>query len=173
MAISTASKGIGGMKGIPMRALAFTAAVGLAAPLLAGERAAQMPAWMAGGWELSNGPQWVDEYWTPPRAGMMIGNSRTGKGEELQFFEQLSIVRKPDGSLSYIAMPKGAPTTEFALTRSGPMMIEFTNPAHDYPQRIKYWREGCELRAEISLIDGTKAERWTYRPVAAKAQRRN
>ena len=44
-------------------------------------------------------------------------------------------------------------------------MIEFTNPAHDYPQRIRYWREGDKLIAEIALIDGKRAVSWTYEPV--------
>jgi hypothetical protein len=39
----------------------------------------------------------------------------------------------------------------------------FANPAHDYPQRIRYWLEGNALNAEISRIDGSKTVRWTYR----------
>ncbi len=39
----------------------------------------------------------------------------------------------------------------------------FANAAHDYPQRIRYWREGETLNAEISLLDGSKAMRWQYK----------
>ena len=43
--------------------------------------------------------------------------------------------------------------------------VEFANPAHDYPQRIRYWRQGKLLMAEVSKMDGSKALRWNYRPV--------
>ena len=39
------------------------------------------------------------------------------------------------------------------------------NPAHDYPQRIRYWRQGKLLMAEFSKLDGSQTERWNYRPV--------
>ena len=41
--------------------------------------------------------------------------------------------------------------------------MTFTNPAHDYPQRISYRRDGEELVAEVSLLDGSEANRWRYR----------
>jgi hypothetical protein len=41
--------------------------------------------------------------------------------------------------------------------------IIFVNPAHDYPQRIRYWQDGRRLNAEISLKDGSRAMRWLYR----------
>lgn len=40
--------------------------------------------------------------------------------------------------------------------------VEFTNAAHDYPQRIRYEIKGDKLEAEMSLIDGSKPVRWTY-----------
>jgi hypothetical protein len=40
--------------------------------------------------------------------------------------------------------------------------ITFVNAAHDYPQRIRYWRDGRDLMAEVSLADGSKAQRWRY-----------
>jgi hypothetical protein len=42
--------------------------------------------------------------------------------------------------------------------------VTFLNAEHDFPQRVRYWREGRELVAEISLKDGTKAQRWRYVP---------
>jgi hypothetical protein len=41
--------------------------------------------------------------------------------------------------------------------------VTFVNAVHDYPQRIRYWREGEEMFAEISLADGSKPVRWRYR----------
>lgn len=43
--------------------------------------------------------------------------------------------------------------------------IVFADPAHDYPQRIRYWRDGAMLRAEISKMDGSRVNRWAYVPM--------
>ena len=51
------------------------------------------------------------------------------------------------------------------MTNQGTRMIEFSNPAHDYPQRIRYWREGDTLHAEIALLDGSRAVQWSYAPM--------
>ncbi len=43
--------------------------------------------------------------------------------------------------------------------------IAFVNAAHDYPQRIHYWREGARLKVRISLLDGSRAAEWDYAPM--------
>ena len=54
---------------------------------------------------------------------------------------------------------------EFAMTGQTAESIQFSNPAHDYPQRIRYWRDGKTLNAEIALIDGSRAVQWSYSPM--------
>ena len=98
-------------------------------------------------------------------AGLMIGAARMGKGDTLQMWESTRIERKADGSISFFAQPRGVPAAEFPLVAHGDGMIEFANPAHDYPQRIRYWREGRLLKARISLIDGSKPMEWSYAPL--------
>src|SRR3546814_14940967 len=105
------------------------------------------------------GELWADEYWTPPRGGIMVGAARIGAGEALGVFEHTRIVRKADGTLAFFAQPFGRPAAEFPMVAVGDRMIEFANPAHDYPQRIRYWREGDRLTARISLMDGRSEER--------------
>lgn len=124
-----------------------------------------LPGWMAGAWAQSDGDSWADEYWTPPRGGLMIGAARNGKAMVLIGWETTRIERGSDGALTFIAMPNGASPTAFPMVRSGLTEIVFANPAHDYPQRIRYWREGPELLAEISLTDGSKPMRWRYGPL--------
>jgi hypothetical protein len=41
-------------------------------------------------------------------------------------------------------------------------MVEFANRGHDYPQRVRYWREGPALKARISRMDGSDAAEWSY-----------
>lgn len=130
------------------------------------EEDAPFPVWLAGAWSLAgDGGTWTEEFWTHPRAGMMIGASREGQGETLRSWESIRILRTEDGSLTYVPMPNGRAPVEFALSGQGTQMIEFANPAHDFPQRIRYWREGDTLNAEIALIDGSGAIQWSYAPM--------
>lgn len=124
-----------------------------------------LPEWMAGTWMMEDGAQWADEVWTDPRGGIMLGVARMGFGSQLQSWETTQIRFKPDGTVSYFAQPQGRAPTEFPLVLISAEAIEFANPAHDYPQRIRYWRQGKLLMAEISKLDGSDAMRWNYRPV--------
>lgn len=129
-----------------------------------------LPEWLHGAWaEKRDGQKWADEFWTPPRGGIMMGAARMGDGERLSLFEHTRIVRQPDGQLHFIAQPFGKPPSPFPMVASGNQMIEFANPAHDYPQRIRYWRDGNNLHARISLMDGSKAIEWRYQPMGSAA----
>lgn len=150
-----------------MRAIIAALVMTMAGPALANDSIAVLPGWMAGAWEHTEGQSWSDEFWTPPRGGIMIGAARTGKGDALAIFEHTRIVRKPDGTLAFLAQPRGVPASEFPLVAAGATMVEFANPAHDYPQRVRYWREGALLKARISLMDGSNQMEWTYRPMGA------
>lgn len=147
----------------------FAAAAALAlaatAPAAAAPGAAALPEWMAGTWMMEDGANWSDEVWMDPRGGIMLGVARSGFGPQLQFWETSQIRIKPDGSLSLFAQPNGKAPSEFPMVLHSEDAIEFANPAHDYPQRIRYWRQGQLLMAEISKIDGSDAVRWNFRPV--------
>ena len=130
-----------------------------------------LPDWLHGAWnEARPNGGWADEFWTPPRGDMMIGAARMGDARRLWMFEHTRIVRDPAGGLLFIAQPQGSPPAEFPLVATGDQMLEFANSAHDYPQRIRYWREGKELRARTSLMDGSKAMEWRYQPMGGAAR---
>jgi len=138
----------------------------LAAPLSAeAPKGASLPGWMAGTWMNEEGANWTDEVWTDPRGGMMLGISRTGFGPQLDDWEIVRIEQRRDGSMAYVAQPGGKGAVEFPMVLVSDAAIEFANPSHDYPQRIRYWRQGKLLVAEISLLDGSRAMRWNYRQV--------
>lgn len=124
-----------------------------------------LPAWMAGTWAMQDGAAWGDEIWTDPRGGMMIGVGRSGFGSELKSWEITRIAADAEGKVSFIARPKGEAETVFPMVLVSEQAIEFANPQHDYPQRIRYWRQGKLLMAEISKLDGSDAVRFNYRPV--------
>lgn len=125
--------------------------------------AQEMPGWMTGAWQQEDGEGWSDEYWTPLRGDMMIGASRSGTGEKLNFWEQMRIQKEDDGAVVLWAVSGDQKPVRFAATVSGENAIVFENAGHDYPQRIHYWREGSELKAEISLIDGSKPVQFRFR----------
>lgn len=124
-----------------------------------------LPAFMAGTWMMEDGAEWSDELWSDAKGNLMLGVARSGFGSEVKSWEMARIERKADGSISYFAQPKGAAPTEFRQALRSADAVEFANAANDFPQRIRYWRQGQLLMAEISKLDGSGAVRWNYRPV--------
>ena len=154
--------------GMKMRAAAAAALLGAAPPAVPDVNDL---GWMAGCWEQREGDRWTEECWTAPRGGLMLGSSRAGRGDRISEWESLRIQSEaPNGDgpvvrLGYFASPGGNGWTLFAWSRNDGPGITFFNVANDYPQRIRYWREGAALVAEIALEDGSKARRWRYRKV--------
>ena len=118
-----------------------------------------MPGWMAGCWVEKSEKAWTEECWTSARGGVMIGSGRTGAGETVRSWEAMQILAEP-GGLAFYAAPRGLNRTRFVARADG-QGVTFVNPATDYPQRVRYWREGEALLAEISLAYGSRAKRWT------------
>jgi Domain of unknown function (DUF6265) len=144
--------------GLTLAALALGGASGPAP-------SATAPDWLAGRWVEIKGQEWTEESWVPMRGGVMLSAGRSGAGDKLYGWEQNRIERGADGVLTYWAAPGGAAPTAFPMLSATKDAIIFANPSHDFPQRIHYWREGKELRARISLIDGSKAMEWRYQPM--------
>jgi hypothetical protein len=117
---------------------------------------------MTGCWNLVEKDRWTQECWMEPKAGLMLGASREGRGDRLSSWEQLRVEQAADGSITLMASPRGRPAVPFKARVVSANAVEFTNGAHDYPQRIRYELKGDRLEAEISLIDGSKPVKWTY-----------
>ena len=119
--------------------------------------------WMSGRWESLSGDFWVEEIWSAPRGGTMVAVSRTGEADTLRAFEYIRLQRGQDGRLAYIASPNGGPAVAFSLVEMGAASATFANPAHDFPQLIRYEREDEAMRATISASDGSNSMTWTFR----------
>mgnify|MGYP003576552750 CR=1 FL=1 len=119
--------------------------------------------WLVGDWVSEADGRWTEESWSSPRGAMMIGYSRSGRGDVLREFEFLRIAAGEGGALAYLAQPQGRAPVAFPLVRHDRTSATFENAAHDYPQRIAYARSGDTLTATISKIDGSKPRSWTYR----------
>lgn len=123
------------------------------------------PGWLSGGW-LSQSPEgkWTEEWWTPAKAGVMLGAGRSGTGDKLEWWEQTRI-KVADGKLRFCALPKGQAGACFAATKVEANEIVFENPGHDFPNKVAYRREGSDLLAEISGTSSTNLQRWRFRRI--------
>lgn len=101
-----------------------------------------------------------------PKGNSMIGMHRdVGKGRTLGF-EFLRIEQQGD-AIVYLSMPNGrSPATPFPLKEVGDLRVVFENLAHDFPQRIIYWKDGADLRARIEGTANGKirGQEWRWSP---------
>ncbi len=157
-----------------MRAIAVLMLLGLAAPAAA--QGPALPEWMAGCWTMRanhNGREdWADECWMSPRGGVMLGAGRSGTSEGRESWEAMQIVIDDKTAatdavpkMTFWASPNGKERTAFAWSPGSGDGVSFVNLANDYPQRVRYWRDGGLLMAEISMADGSNPMRWAFEPV--------
>jgi len=109
--------------------------------------------WISGCWQRTTRTgQTVDEQWMAPRAEMMLGMSRTVRGDSLIEYEQLRIFER-SGKAVYYAAPVRQTPAEFVAASQNDTLIVFENPQHDFPQRIIYRKRGAD--SLIARIEGT------------------
>lgn len=139
-------------------------AAGIIGVLIASPLAAQAPndlgrlAFMAGCWELRTPTRVTHEHWMAPLGGMMLGMSRTVVRDVAREWEALRVEAK-DGIVTYLAQPGGRPATPFPASAITDTSVTFSNPAHDFPQRIVYRRLGADsLVARIEGDQGGQAK---------------
>ena len=140
------------------RAASFSAALLLAASF-AGAQTPSLDAvaFLAGTWTGEEGGVSMEEHWTVPAGGLMLGLHRDVVPGKPAFFEFLRIEATPKG-IVYLASPRGAPATPFPPV--------FENREHDFPTRIIY-----RLTPDGSLharVEGTRKgkpafEEWTWK----------
>ncbi|MEM7217024.1 MAG: DUF6265 family protein [Pseudomonadota bacterium] len=119
------------------------------------------PDWLEGCWISGDGT--TEENWRRSREGSQwFGYSVSERQGQPAFFEQLRLDRTETGYVIH-AYPSGIGPTPFEGTLDG-KRLSFTNPDNDYPQRITYEKVATGIRAEISMLDGSKATGWEYRP---------
>jgi peptidylprolyl isomerase len=146
---------------VTILAIALVAAL-TGMPLSAAEG---LPAFMAGDWCAVSGDSRFEERWTGAEGGRMYAVARSFKGERITGFEFLRIEPQPTG-YAYLAQPGGRPATAFKLIEQTEQRVVFTNPAHDFPQRIEYFRDASGLHALVSgpPKPGEAPQRFDFRP---------
>jgi len=122
-------------------------------------------AWMAGTWTGTSGGLEMEEHWTPPKGGSLLGLHRDVANGRMVSFEFFRIEESAAGT-TYWASPRGAPPTPFRMVSRADRRVVFENPQHDFPTRILYWlTEDGALHAKIEGTRGGEpaAEEWTWR----------
>lgn len=121
--------------------------------------------WLSGRWTGTDGGVAMEEEWTAPAGGALLGLHRDVKGDRMVSFEFLRIQAGAEGRLTYFASPRSAPPTPFGLVELGERRVVFENASHDFPQRILYWLDASgALHARIEGTIGGKArgQEWTF-----------
>jgi len=123
-------------------------------------------AWLAGCWEGRQGEAVVEEIWSKPAGGSMLGLSRTVKGNKTISFEFMQF-RVENGGLVFLPQPQGGTRVSFPVKDSFAGKFTFENLQHDFPQRIIYERKGALLLAAIegTLKGNTEREEFQMRKV--------
>ena len=120
-------------------------------------------AWLAGSRSVQ-GNVLIEERWTEPASNMMLGVSRTVRGDKVVEFEFLRIEARADG-IYYVAQPGGRPATDFKLMKWDGTEAIFENPQHDFPKRVVYRRlPDNVVVAKVDGGAGTKGQEFTFRP---------
>jgi hypothetical protein len=124
----------------------------------------QRLAWMQGRWTGEKDGVSMEEYWTDPGGGAMLGLHRDVKGGRLVSWEFLRIGTTGEGTF-YFASPRSQPPTPFKLVELEGRRVVFENRQHDFPQRILYWLDekgALHARIEGPRGDQTVSEEWVW-----------
>ena len=99
-----------------------------------------------------------------PRGGLMLGVNRSVSARGNASFEFLRIAAV-DGAVDYHASVGGRPAVAFRLTEHRDRRVVFSNPDHDFPQRILYWIDADgALHARIEGVQAgeERAMEWIW-----------
>ena len=108
--------------------------------------------WLEGCWVSPDRSS--QEVWAVDSTLSLAGFGVAVSDTKVAFYEVLSIRENEDGSFIYTAHPSGQVSASFVATEMTANSVVFVNPDNDYPQEIRYMREGNRLYATISLLGG-------------------
>jgi Domain of unknown function (DUF6265) len=108
--------------------------------------------WLSGCWEGRQGEAILEEMWSRPAGGSMLGLARTIKGDRTISYEFMQF-RMENGILVFLPQPQGGTRVSFPAKDFFGGKFTFENLQHDFPQRIIYERKGPGLL--LAAIEGT------------------
>jgi hypothetical protein len=105
--------------------------------------------WFVGHWCSDRDGRFIEEEWLAPKGDLLLGISRTVKGEKTSSFEYLRIEWK-DGVPFYVAQPQGNPPVPFKWIAGGADWARFENLENDFPTHVEYRKTQSGLYAQIA-----------------------
>src|SRR5688572_9632864 len=100
--------------------------------------------WISGCWQGRQGNAVIEEIWSKPSGGSMLGMGRTVRGNRTVLFEFMQF-REDKGGLVFLPQPGGGARVSFPLKDAFGGKATFENLNHDFPQRVIYERKGKAL----------------------------
>jgi len=110
---------------------------------------ARLP-WLLGCWTMTRNGRTIEERWSAMADGSLSGRGRTLRNGAVVDSEVIRISAAGD-TLVYTAHPAGQAEASFRAPVASDSSVRFSNPAHDFPTRVAYRRDGpAGLLAEIA-----------------------
>jgi hypothetical protein len=110
--------------------------------------------WLEGCWVSDD--KSTQEVWVIDGEQSLAGFSVSVSDTKVGFYELMNIRQDENGSWFFTAYPSGQASASFKAIQQGENSVLFANPDHDYPQEIRYERNGDSLAASVSLLNGVK-----------------
>jgi len=118
--------------------------------------------WLSGCWQGREGSAVLEEIWSKPAGGSMLGMGRKVRSNRTVSFEFMQF-REENGSLVFLPQPGGGARVSFPLKDSFGGKATFENLKHDFPQRVSYERKGKALMwASVEGTQNGKEERQEF-----------
>lgn len=150
--------------GIVMLALAAGPSIAPAVP--GTQDGVDVLSFMTGCWRGPIEGGFMEEIYTETADNLMLGTTRTVRGDTVVSFELTRIERRKDG-IFLAPYPNGQPSPDpFRLTQITGDEALFEAPEHDFPRRIRYRRQAdgsLQARIDDGNDDG-RAMEWTMAP---------
>ncbi|MGH9662020.1 MAG: DUF6265 family protein [Bryobacteraceae bacterium] len=124
---------------------------------------------MSGCWEGKLGGMSIEETWLKPAGGSLLGMARNIKGGKTVFTEHMEIREEAGAVVMHVQLRLAAKATPFKLTEITATRAVFSNPEHDFPQRIIYERKpdgSLDARVEGPRQGKTVGEDFHFRACA-------
>jgi catechol 2,3-dioxygenase-like lactoylglutathione lyase family enzyme len=127
--------------------------------------------WLEGRWVMDMDGQSLEEIWTAPMGGTVIGMFRWERGSKAWLFEFMSIEEDEDAGLVFrlrhfhrklvVWKSEADGPLTYPLARGSENELIFENPDRDQPRRFIYRRDGDRLTVSFEEPDG-KGQSFKY-----------